>query len=176
MKMAYSVGRLCILFFITLLITTFFAANETAAWENGINRPGSDIPGAAFWVNKNVEAFTAVQKCADACKKRQDCRCFTWVKPGIQGADSRCWLKNSIPAPAKKEWCISGLIRPVSAAWKYGINRPGSDIPGAAFWINKNVEAFTAVQKCADACKKRQDCRCFTWVKPGIQGADSRCW
>ena len=114
MKMVNNVGRLWILYCIALLITTFFAASETGAWENGIDRPGSDIPGAAFWIDKNVEAFTAVQKCADACKKRSDCKSFTWVEPGRQGVNSHCWLKKSVPAPVKREWCISGVISSVS--------------------------------------------------------------
>jgi hypothetical protein len=52
--------------------------------------------------------------CAAACAA--DGRCFAWtfVKPGIQGAQAMCWLKSAAPATASNGCCISGVVREAS--------------------------------------------------------------
>jgi hypothetical protein len=37
------------------------------------------------------------------------CRAFTYVNPGFQGPNARCWLKNSAPQANPSNCCISGV-------------------------------------------------------------------
>lgn len=52
------------------------------------------------------------QVCRDACANDPNCRAYTYVKPGGQGPNARCWLKSSVPSPASGlSCCISGVRR-----------------------------------------------------------------
>ena len=46
--------------------------------------------------------------CRDTCEKDPKCKAYTWVKPGVQGATARCWLKHSVPAKSTDYNTISG--------------------------------------------------------------------
>lgn len=50
--------------------------------------------------------------CAKTCADENQCRAFTWVRPGIQGPSARCWLKNAIPSAAPNINVMSGIVRP----------------------------------------------------------------
>lgn len=82
------------------------------AWENNIDRPGQDF--SSFWISKEIEMFTAPGKCESACRNNQKCMSFTYVKPGIQGEDARCYLKSGVPTATQNNCCVSGIVRPVS--------------------------------------------------------------
>jgi len=49
--------------------------------------------------------------CANACREEEKCMAYTYVKPGVQGENARCWLKTAIPDARPDECCISGVIR-----------------------------------------------------------------
>jgi hypothetical protein len=68
--------------------------------EADTNRFGSDY--------KNFEAANA-QQCQAACAKEAQCKAWTWVKPGVQGPNAKCWLKNAVPAKSANACCISGV-------------------------------------------------------------------
>jgi hypothetical protein len=51
------------------------------------------------------------QSCAQACLDDARCRAWTFVKAGVQGAAAVCWLKSEVPAAAKRDCCVSGIIR-----------------------------------------------------------------
>ena len=69
--------------------------------EDNTDRPGADY--------KNFDLpqpnWTL---CRDACANDGNCRAYTYVKPGAQGATARCWLKSSVPAAVQNGCCISG--------------------------------------------------------------------
>lgn len=119
-------GLVTVFFTNLLILSTFFAQSAAAAWEMNTDRPGMDIieaakpgvqySGSPFWISKDVEAFVALQICEDACKKRTDCKAFTYVKPGVQGKDGRCWLKRSVPKAVTNTCCTSGIVRPETKA------------------------------------------------------------
>jgi len=46
--------------------------------------------------------------CQQACVGDGNCRAWTYVHPGIQGANAMCWLKNPAPPPVASDCCISG--------------------------------------------------------------------
>ncbi len=83
--------------------------------ELNTNRPGQDI--ANFWLSGGAE------ECQAACARDPNCRSFTYVKPGIQGPQARCWLKSGIPAPLQDQCCVSGL-RPSAEAAQQGKREP----------------------------------------------------
>lgn len=73
-----------------------------AGMEPGVNRLGSDY--------KNFDLPSADPAlCQKACYSEQQCMAWTYVNPGIQGPNARCWLKNPIPAPSINSCCVSGV-------------------------------------------------------------------
>jgi hypothetical protein len=71
--------------------------------EVGIDRPGKDLrPG--FDLPQPDPAL-----CKTACDDDQKCMAYTFVKPGFQGPNARCWLKSEVPAAVKNDCCISGV-------------------------------------------------------------------
>jgi hypothetical protein len=72
------------------------------AFEQGVNRPGGD-----YW---NFAPST-VERCQSSCASAAQCRAWTWVAPGVQGPDARCWLKSAVPAPVQDGCCVSGVVR-----------------------------------------------------------------
>jgi hypothetical protein len=69
--------------------------------EHDTDRYGSDYRG--FDVNADH-----VELCEDACKSDAKCRAWTYVKPGLQTQNARCWLKDLVPASSKNVCCVSG--------------------------------------------------------------------
>ncbi len=47
--------------------------------------------------------------CEQACNSDPECRAFTYVNPGVQGPNARCWLKNGIPTATPNDCCDSGV-------------------------------------------------------------------
>ncbi len=71
------------------------------AMEMGTDRPGADIrPG--FDV-------ATVSSCERSCRLDATCKAYTFVKPGIQAASARCWLKHTTPARVANSCCVSGV-------------------------------------------------------------------
>lgn len=72
------------------------------ALEVDTNRPGMDF--------RSFDLSTADPKlCEQACARDNRCRSFTYVKPGVQGRNARCWLKSGVPASRRDTCCVSGL-------------------------------------------------------------------
>ncbi|MDD4162744.1 MAG: PAN domain-containing protein [Methanothrix sp.] len=136
------------------------------AWalENNIDRPGMDY--------QNFDLTSANPSlCENACKADPNCKSFTYVKPGYQGPNARCWLKNGVPNAVSAECCISGKIATPSApvGMENNIDRPGMDY--------KDFDLSSANPNlCEKACADDPNCKAFTYVRPGYQGAMARCW
>jgi hypothetical protein len=47
--------------------------------------------------------------CRDACGSDPNCKAYTYVKPGVQGPNARCWLKSSVPPATPSSCCVSGF-------------------------------------------------------------------
>ncbi|WP_375769215.1 PAN domain-containing protein [Archangium gephyra] len=47
--------------------------------------------------------------CSTACDNDTSCLAYTYVKPGIQGTNARCWLKGVVPTATTSTCCISGV-------------------------------------------------------------------
>lgn len=70
------------------------------ALECGIDRPGGDYK--SFAIEDDPLA------CMKACSGDANCKAFTYVKPGYQGSQARCWLKNVLPPTRLNSATISG--------------------------------------------------------------------
>ena len=67
-----------------------------------MNRNGSDIQ------NMDLPAPDPAL-CSAECDRNEQCRAWTYVKPGIQGENARCWLKNPVPEATPDDCCTSGV-------------------------------------------------------------------
>jgi 1-phosphatidylinositol phosphodiesterase len=70
-------------------------------YEMNMDRAGSDY--RSFDLPQPRAEF-----CRDACMREPQCRAFTYVNPGVQGPNARCWLKNNVPPARMNACCISG--------------------------------------------------------------------
>lgn len=70
--------------------------------EQNTDRPGSDFASQAL-------QSADPQLCAAACNSDEQCRAYTYVKPGVQGALAQCYLKDSVPAAQSNDCCVSGV-------------------------------------------------------------------
>ena len=72
--------------------------------EHNIDRPGGDY----VWYRMETPNF---KHCAYWCSQDSRCRAFTYVPPGVQESNARCWLKDRIPAYSSRTGMVSGQIR-----------------------------------------------------------------
>lgn len=78
-----------------------FAIGE--GMEDGIDRPGHDF--------RSLDLATADPAlCQAECVGEDKCMAWTFVKPGVQGDQARCWLKTPAPAKVENDCCVSGVI------------------------------------------------------------------
>jgi PAN domain len=137
--------------------------------EVNVDRPGSDFANFDL-----PEARPHL--CKEACVRDVRCVAFTYVNPGVQGPQSRCWLKSAVPPPVANNCCTSGVkgegrfVAPVaSSPFEANVDRPGYDF--------QNFDLpQPRPELCRDACLREGQCRAFTYVNPGFQGPNPRCW
>jgi len=75
-----------------------------ATLEYGVNRRGFDMRSL-------VLPGGTPEQCRDACLADMSCLAFTFVQPGIQGPNARCWLKNAVPQATPSTCCVSGVAQ-----------------------------------------------------------------
>jgi len=71
-------------------------------WEPRTDRPGSDYRSFDLPAPRP-------ESCRDACWAEPQCRAFTYVRPGVQGPNARCWLKHTVSAARPNDCCLSGV-------------------------------------------------------------------
>ena len=77
------------------------APSSSLSLEPDANRPGHDYKN--FMMNQ-----ADAEICRAACEAEAKCQAFTYVKPGIQEAKARCWLKDKAAPAQPAPCCISG--------------------------------------------------------------------
>jgi hypothetical protein len=95
-KEMVSLAAIGVIFFISIALV------ESFALETNTDRPGMDYD--SFDLGSANPSL-----CEQACNSDPDCRAFTYVKPGVQGPNAKCWLKNGIPAATPSDCCDSGV-------------------------------------------------------------------
>lgn len=89
-------AAIAFIFFVSIALV------ESFALETNTDRPGMDY--SSFDLGSANPSL-----CEQACNSDPDCRAFTYVKPGVQGPNARCWLKNGIPTATPNDCCDSGV-------------------------------------------------------------------
>ncbi len=95
-------------------ISAFFslpAAAQQPTVEQSTDRLGSDYSGV-------VMSTADPEQCRTMCANDSRCKAYTYVKPGVQGPEARCYLKDPAPAPSANDCCISGVKAPVRTLGK----------------------------------------------------------
>jgi hypothetical protein len=135
--------------------------------EDNVNRQGADYRNFDL-PQPNWDL------CRSACAGDGACRAYTYVKPGVQGPNARCWLKDSVPTPVANGCCVSGVksgsVAPAEGVtFEDNVNRPGGDY--------RNFDLSQASwEQCRAACAADGACKAYTYVRPGVQGPSARCW
>ncbi len=73
-----------------------------SCYEENTDRFGSDYYSFEM---TNPDAMV----CMQACKDDSNCISYTYVKPGYQGVNAICYLKNEAPEKTANDCCDSGL-------------------------------------------------------------------
>jgi PAN domain len=73
--------------------------------EVGFDRLGMDLP------DMPIRDVTSARGCRSRCITKDECRSWTWVKPGFHSPDAECWLKGGIPWASKNDCCLSGTVK-----------------------------------------------------------------
>jgi hypothetical protein len=159
-----------------IVVSTVAAANPSATtiaadplitpqetFEYDTNRPGSDY--------RNFETQADPAICRNECANDATCRAFTYVKPGVQGATARCWLKNAVPGAAGNSCCVSGVKSGSSSGGglEVNVNRKGGDYRHYDLASNNP-------NQCRDDCMNDPKCRSFTFLRPSYWGPNAHCF
>lgn len=73
---------------------------EGITTEEATDRPGSDY--------KHLIGVATPEDCRQACLSEVPCVAYTWVRPGVQGPQAACWLKDDLPRARPSRCCVSG--------------------------------------------------------------------
>ena len=75
---------------------------NVAAMEIDTDRPGLDYHSFDMSAAKP-------ELCQASCAADMRCKAWTYVKPGVQSANARCWLKHAVPQANSNSCCVSGV-------------------------------------------------------------------
>ncbi len=87
------------------------AQNHTINCPAAEFEPNTDRPGGDFR-NLFLDAPDP-NLCRTECVRDDRCRAWTYVNPGVQGRQAKCWLKNRVPAARANRNCTSGVLTPM---------------------------------------------------------------
>jgi hypothetical protein len=99
-------------------------------FEPGMNRYGGDYRSFDMLRGRNED-------CRNACAGEAQCRAFSIVRAGVQGAYPRCWLKSTVPPATPDPNTTSGVVRGGPAvAPQPAPSQPAPSQPRPAFTVN----------------------------------------
>jgi hypothetical protein len=148
---------------LTLSAVMLIGTSGPRAYENNTDRPGGD------YTSFNLPAGSSPGQCEQMCDADGQCAAWTFVKPGYQAPQARCWLKASVPAPQPNDCCVSG-VRPQDAAFEPNTDRPGGD------YIGIDIPKDWGAEACQAICGVNGKCKSWTYVNAGIQSSNPRCY
>jgi hypothetical protein len=131
--------------------------------EYDTNRGGSDY--------RSFETQADPLVCRTECAKDPTCRAFTYVKPGVQGPNAKCWLKSAVPGASANSCCVSGVkSEPVSSGGlEVDVNRKGGDYRHYDLASNNPGQ-------CRNDCMNDPRCKSFTFLRPSYWGPNAHCF
>jgi hypothetical protein len=132
-------------------------------FEYDTNRSGSDY--------RTFETQADPTICRNECAKDPTCRAYTYVKPGVQGPNAKCWLKNTVPGASVNNCCVSGVkTEAVSGSGlEVDVNRRGGDYRHYDLPSNNP-------NQCRDDCMNDPKCKSFTYLRPSYWGPNAHCF
>ncbi len=185
-----------VFFTLLLLLTWLYPQTCRAKIEQN-----SDLLG------HNLSSFTMrapdFRICQQACEQDRRCRAATYVKPGVQGPNARCYLKHTLVPRQPNNCCttwirdgkadtaITGAIKvkPLDQSAKPAIigSTQNVQLKQIEFtrrdnWdlVAPNLQRLTLnapnPDLCRDACAGKKECEGYTYVKPGLQGPQAVCY
>lgn len=88
---------------LVLLASPAIADAISGTLETGVDRAGGDYETFAL-------DGTDPNLCFSACGRDEQCLAWTYVKPGVDGDQAQCRLKDSVPAGLADNCCTSGIM------------------------------------------------------------------
>lgn len=89
-----------------------FSSQALGQWpvEYNVDRMGGDI--RSFWLSEpNYEL------CYNACLQEKGCKAYTYVKPGVQGPNAKCWLKKYKSRKILNQTCCISAANNATSKW-----------------------------------------------------------
>ena len=163
---------------ICYLKNTIPAQSADACCTSGVKLVGAIPPGAGLGKDRPGSDYNSVdlatpspQTCAANCAGDAACKAWTYVNPGIQGAQARCYLKNAIPAQVSNSCCISAVKAspPLPPGAQVNKDRFGSD-------YNSFDLGSADPNLCYNSCQADGACAAWTYVNPGVMGPNAKCF
>jgi PAN domain len=132
-----------------------------------------DRPGGDYLRLPSVSGDPA--ECALLCERDKRCRAWSFNYPVDRADDSVCWLKNTVPPRVESYCCVSGVrgagvIEPRNKAIESSIDRFGGD------YRNFALKSGEADDDCKAACTADDNCRAWTFARPGYTGKEAHCF
>ena len=149
-----------------LALTT--AARPAQAQAN-FDRPGGDYLRSAVASGDPAD-------CALLCERDRRCRSWTFSYPTDVADGAACWLKSSVPARTQDNCCVSGVrgagvVEPKNDKIETSIDRFGGD------YRNFDMKGGSSGDdECKAACTADNNCRAWTYARPGYVGPAARCY
>ena len=145
-------------------------------------QPGIELEGGTYRYFGGADATP--EACQAACRADGQCLAWDYGRPGVYSLDARCFLKNKASAQVASPCCIAGVERQVAASPPPANAAPApaaasapmvnTDLHGSSY-RNFDLSAADATL-CQSACKAEGQCLSWTYVHPGVQGSNARCW
>jgi hypothetical protein len=137
--------------------------------EDNTDRPGSDY--------RSVDLTDADPRlCQRECERDRSCRAWTYVRPGVQGEDPKCYLKAPAPGATRDGCCVSGTVGPVGPGPGPGPGAPFAENTRREGSVLSNFRTFEGPGACRTACSANSRCADWTYGKPSRPGRAGRCW
>jgi hypothetical protein len=157
------------LFGACVVAVALLAAAGPALAQANFDRPGGD------YLNAPVASGDPAD-CALACERDRRCRAWSFNYPTDAMIGAVCWLKNSVPARAQDNCCVSGVrgagvVEPRTNTVETSIDRFGGDYKN--FDVKRGSDGD---DECKAACTADNKCRAWTYARPGYAGREAHCF
>lgn len=148
-------------------LTCLLVASQAYS-QTGYDRRGGDY--SSFQIRNGDPSV-----CALRCEHDAHCRAWSFSYPRTMFDSATCWLKSQVPPRNSDTCCVSGVrgagvVEPRRGPIEFSIDRLGGD------YRNLDVAADPAGSPCKAACEADNQCRAWTYVRPGYMTPAARCF
>lgn len=152
---------------LSMMIAVVLSLLSASRAQVGFDRRGGDF--ASFPVRSGDPAV-----CASRCDRDSRCRAWSFSYPTAD-RPAVCWLKSQVPPRVEDNAAASGVrgvgvIEPRHGTREFSIDRTGGD------YRNLEVAPSATGETCKAACDAENQCRAWTYVRPGYLGPEARCY